>query len=94
MTEILVMDQPMGDTVRFVRACWIEFLLAHRVPPLAFAECARSTAEPVHFNRQMTDAATVLRPNLLSPAWWREGMAETASCVLPAIIPFEIGEAA
>ncbi|MEV8601852.1 hypothetical protein AB0465_18460 [Streptomyces griseoviridis] len=94
MTMILVMDQPLGDSMRFVRACWIEFLLAHRMQPLAFAECARSTAQPVHFNREVTGSATVLRPNLLSPAWWRGGMGETSTPVLPALIPFEIGDAA
>ncbi|MEW1922211.1 hypothetical protein [Streptomyces sp. NPDC088360] len=94
MTPILVMDQPMGDSVPFVREQWIKFLLAHRVPPLHIPECTSSAVAPVYFNRQVTGTATVLRPNLLSPAWWRGGVAETASCVLPALIPFEIGVAA
>ncbi|MEV8399277.1 hypothetical protein [Streptomyces niveus] len=94
MTKILVLDQPMGDTLQFVRTCWTEFLSADHVGPQVYAECTTSLAAPVHFNREVTDSATVLRPNLLSPAWWRGGVGETSTPVLPALIPFEIGHAA
>lgn len=46
MTKILVLDQPIGDTLHFVRSCWTEFLSAGPVGSQEYAECSRSMAAP------------------------------------------------
>ncbi|MFC9505456.1 hypothetical protein [Streptomyces sp. NPDC057002] len=88
MRTIPVLHQDPGDDLPMIRANWVIFAtdFPPGTAPENVPECTSSATKPVFFNRQETPAATILRPNLLHPGWWRGGMGETASPVLPAIV--------
>ncbi|NIY68089.1 hypothetical protein [Streptomyces malaysiensis] len=81
-----------GDQPEFVHDNWRRLLARPDSEPVP--ECEQNWLSPVMFNRQESENATILRPNLLCPGWWRRGVAETATKVLPSIFEHEVDRAA
>ncbi|MFF1693078.1 hypothetical protein ACFVXC_05550 [Streptomyces sp. NPDC058257] len=80
------MHVEIGDTPQHVEDRWNGYSVVHG--PLV-VHCTRAVSEPVMFAREDRVDATIMRPNLLHPGWWRGGWADTASPVLPAKIEKE-----